>query len=416
MRAGRLAALAALCLAVAIGGVSCGGSDDDEGAAATTAATTTGGSGEANGDPIVIGAAIDKTNFMSFFNLPALTAAKIAAEKINAAGGVDGRPIVFKEQDTNLDPAKTKAAALDLLDQGADIIWVTCDVDYATPAVQEAINRGVLAIAPCIGTDQMGPKRFGEKGNLAFSFGNVAQDEGAALAQMAQDKGFETAVVVKDKVLYYTQSVCDSFTSKFEELGGKVVKEITFTQGDKTINNVVSDVNKTKSEAIAICTVTQQDLPAFVSGLRSVGNETPIISPWSADGTFWLPKSPKVSNFYVVTFASVYGDDPDENVQELLDEMTAKGPKNAPTTGGFITGASAVDALAHAIEEAGSTEGGKVAAELQGLSDFDTTMGPISFSSKFHTVFGRSYRVIQITNGKAKYVEDVEAGTPADVG
>ena len=43
----------------------------------------------------------------------------------------------------------------------------------------------MLAIAPCIGTDQMGPKRFGPKGKLAFSFGNVAQDEGSAMAQYA---------------------------------------------------------------------------------------------------------------------------------------------------------------------------------------------------------------------------------------
>jgi branched-chain amino acid transport system substrate-binding protein len=414
MRAARLAALGIVCLAIGVGSVSCGGSDDES--AGTTAGTTAGSTGPASGKPIVIGAAIDMTNFMSFFNLPALTAAQIEAAKINADGGVGGRPIVFKTQDTTLDPAKTKSAALDLLGKGADIIWVTCDVDYATPAVQEAINRGKLAIAPCIGTDQMGPKRFGSKGALAFSFGNVAQDEGAALAQMATDRGFKTAVVVKDKVLYYTQSVCDSFTAKFQELGGKIAKEVTFTQGDKTINNVVSDVNKTKSDAIAICTVTQQDLPAFVSGLRSVGNNTPIISPWSADGTFWLPKSPKVSNFFVVTFASVYGDDPDQNVRELIDKMKAKGKKSAPTTGGFITGASAVDALAHAIEAAGSTDGAKVAAELQKLSDFDTSTGAISFSSKFHTVFGRTYRVIQVTNGKAKYIGEVEAGTPANVG
>ena len=66
---------------------------------------------------------------------------------------------------------------------GRDIIFTTCDVDFATPVVQEAINAGKLAIAPCIGTDQMGPKRFGAKGKLAFSFGNVAQDEGSAMAQ-----------------------------------------------------------------------------------------------------------------------------------------------------------------------------------------------------------------------------------------
>ena len=40
----------------------------------------------------------------------------------------------------------------------------------------------LLTVAPCIGTDQMGPKRFGTAGKLAFSFGNVAQDEGSAMA------------------------------------------------------------------------------------------------------------------------------------------------------------------------------------------------------------------------------------------
>jgi len=68
----------------------------------------------------------------------------------------------------------------------------TCDVDLATPVVQEAINKGVLAIAPCIGTDQMGPKRFGAKGALAFSYGNVAQDEGSHGAG-AWGKGWKTA-------------------------------------------------------------------------------------------------------------------------------------------------------------------------------------------------------------------------------
>jgi branched-chain amino acid transport system substrate-binding protein len=408
MRRGRWTAFGMACAALVVTGVAV--------AAARTNDTATSVRTAAAGKPIVIGAAIDKTNFMSFFNLPALTAAQIEAAKINANGGVNGRPIQFKVQDTNLDPAKTKAAALDLLSKGADIIWVTCDVDYATPAVQEAINRGKLAIAPCIGTDQMGPKRFSSKGSLAFSFGNVAQDEGAALAKMARGRGYKTAVVVKDKVLYYTQSVCDSFTSRFKQLGGTVVKEITFKQGDKTIGNVVSDVNKTKSNAIAICTVTQQDLPTFVSGVRSLGNNTPIISPWSADGTFWLPKSPKVSNFFVVTFASVYGDDPSASVRALFNKMKAKGKKSIPTTGGFITGASAIDALAAAIKRAGSTDGAKVAARLQKLKNFQTSVGAISFSSKFHTVFGRTYRVIQVTNGKAKFIGTVKAGTPANVG
>ena len=65
----------------------------------------------------------------------------------------------------------------------------------------EGTSAGLLTVAPCIGTDQMGPKRFGDAGRLAFSYGNVAQDEGAALAELANEKGWKTANVVTDKAI-----------------------------------------------------------------------------------------------------------------------------------------------------------------------------------------------------------------------
>ncbi len=98
---------------------------------------------------------------------------------MNARGGANGRRLQIVTCNTQGNkPAIARACAARLLSRGADVIFTTCDVDFAAPVVQETINRGVLAVAPCIGTDQMGPKRFGAKGRLAFSFGNVAQDEG----------------------------------------------------------------------------------------------------------------------------------------------------------------------------------------------------------------------------------------------
>src|SRR2546429_7451575 len=127
---------------------------------------------------------------------PALAAAKVRVAQLDARGGVGGRPLQIKTCDTQGNkPAIAKACAQKLLGQGANIIFTTCDVDFAAPVVQEAINRGVLAVAPCIGTDQMVPKRFGAKGRLAFSFGNVAQDEGSAMAQYAWGKGWRTAAL-----------------------------------------------------------------------------------------------------------------------------------------------------------------------------------------------------------------------------
>jgi branched-chain amino acid transport system substrate-binding protein len=382
----------------------CGGDDED-----------TGGGGQAEQGPIVIGAAIDQTKLMQFFDGPALAAARLRAEEINANGGIDGRKIEFRVKDTRLDPERTRAAALELIEGGADILWVTCDVDWATPSAQVGISEGKLTVAPCIGTDQMGPKRFGDEGKLAFSFGNVAQDEGAALAQLAIDQGFKTVNVVTDKSIAYTQNVCAAFTNRFEELGGQVAAQESFTEGDGTINRVVNGVDASEADANAICATTQQDLPTFVSGVRGLGNDTPIIGPWSIDGAFWLPKSDRVAdNIMLVTYASVYGDDPNEEVRSLIEQLTAE--DTPPATGGFVAGAAAVDGIVAAIEETGgSTEGEELATALEGMQDLETISGAISFSPEFHTVFGREYRIIEIQDGKPAFVDMVKAESPADL-
>ena len=193
--------------------------------AATAAARTT----SPKAGPIVIGWAFDSKGAMAPFDGPALAAAQLRVKQVNASGGVGGRQLQIKTCDTQGNkPAMAKACALKLLGGGANVIFTTCDVDFAAPVVQEAINRGVLAIAPCIGTDQMGPKRFGAKGKLAFSFGNVAQDEGSAMAQYAWGRGWRTAALATDGVIVYFKNVVQAFKARFTQLGGKIVDQETY--------------------------------------------------------------------------------------------------------------------------------------------------------------------------------------------
>ncbi len=111
--------------------------------------------------PIVIGAAMDFTANMAPYDTPAFFAAQLRAKQINAKGGVlGGRKLVIKKCDHQL--KKQKACAAQLIGQGAVVGMVTCDVEFAAPATQEFINHGMLTLAPCIGTDQQGPKRFGK--------------------------------------------------------------------------------------------------------------------------------------------------------------------------------------------------------------------------------------------------------------
>jgi branched-chain amino acid transport system substrate-binding protein len=371
-------------------------------------------SGRGGAKTLVIGAALDLSGQMSPFDGPALTAAQLEANKINAGGGVDGMKLQIKVCNHQLNPAKGTSCAQSLISQGAKIMLVTCDVDYATPAATVALNKGLLTVAPCIGTDQMGPKRFGSKlGKLAFSFGNVAQDEGAAMAELAIQHHWRRATVVTDNLLVYFKNVTKAFSVRYRQLGGTIVHTEGFTNGDKTIGSVAKRAAASNAQVIATSTAFG-DWPTFFADVRIAGSNTPIMNSWAGDGNYWYPKSPTVSHYWYVTFASVFGDDPNKAVKGLEAQMKAEG--KAPGTGGFLPGAATIDAIVAAVKKTHSTNGSKLASAFDHFRKLPTISGKVSFTTKLHTVFGRQYRVIEVENSKPRFVKLYAAKKPANIG
>jgi branched-chain amino acid transport system substrate-binding protein len=365
-------------------------------AVATTVGATT-ASGKSSAQTIVIGAAVDLTSSMKPFDSPALAGAQIEAAKIAKAGGPK-----FVIKVCNHQLKRQQACAAQLLQQGAQVAMVTCDVEYAAPATQQFINKGILTMSPCVTTDQMGPQRFGAKGKLAFTVGSSAQDEGSAEAEWAYSKGWRTAIVVKDNLLVYFREVSDAFAKRFTELGGKVVDRQAFTSFKKDIGNVISKVAGEKADVISFVTAFGE-LPQFVAGIRSAGNNTPIVNSWGGDGTYWNPKSPQVTNYYNDNYGSSFGDDPNPAVNSLLKAVLAA--KKIPYTASFVLGAATIDLLAAALKKSkGSTNGATLAGIIEHFHNQPTISGPVTFTPQLHTVQGRPWRIMRVQNNKETYV------------
>jgi branched-chain amino acid transport system substrate-binding protein len=364
--------------------------------AVTVAATTAAGKTSAKA-PIIIGAAVDLTSSMKPFDSPALAGAQIEAKKLAASGGPN-----FQIKVCNHQLKKQKSCAAQLIQAGAKVAIVTCDVEYAAAATQEFINKGILTLSPCVTTDQMGPQRFGAKGRLAFTVGGTAQDEGSAEAEYAYSRGWRTAIVVKDNFLVYFRNVSDAFAKRFQELGGKIVDREAFASFDKTIGNVISKVAPLKADVISFVTAFGE-LPQFVAGIRSAGNNTPIINSWGGDGTYWNPKNPQVTEYYVDNYASSFGDDPNPAVNSLLKSLLAA--KKVPFTASFVLGAATIDALAQALKrDGGSLDGLKLATTLEKFKNVPTISGPITFSRTLHSVVNRPWRIMKVQNNKETYL------------
>ena len=415
----RPARLILLLAVLALVAAACGSDSDDTTAttAAVAATTTTAGSTDttepADTSPIIIGAAVDLTQNMAPFNTPAATAAKIMVDRINAAGGVlGGRQLEIRAIDSTVEPDLVKSAAVELISQGAEILMVTCDFDFAAPAIQEGLAAGILTVAPCIGTDRMGPLGLGEAGRTAFSFGNQAQDEGAVLAEFARDQGWNDAVVIKDNLLVYFQDVVDAFDLRFTELGGTVVATEQFAGFDGTVGSVVTAVANMDKDVIAISTAFD-DLPALVFGLRSLGDDTPIVCSWACDGTFWYQEDVPLNNFYYNTYVSLFGDDPDPEVNTFIQEMADRGAP--PLSAALLGGAQTIQALANGIEATGGTDAAALAAYLETLDNETLIFGDITLNADNHTVFGRPHRIMGVMDSMPSFMELRTAMSPAAI-
>jgi branched-chain amino acid transport system substrate-binding protein len=251
---------------------------------------------------------------------------------------------------------------------------------------------------------------------LAFTLGNIAQDEGAAMAEYSYKRGWRTAIIVQDNLLAYFRDIGAAFKVRFEQLGGRIVQEESFTSFSNTINNALGRVSRTRADVIAFPTAFD-GLAPFVGGLRSLGNDTPIINSWGGDGNYWWPKNPKVSNYYYVTYGSIFGDDPNRGVNALVRQVRALNKGQLPATGSFIPGADLVDALVAAIERAdGSTRGARLAAEFEKFKRFPVTSGRITYSRSVHGVTGRAYRVMLVNDNRARFQRFWRTAKPANIG
>lgn len=363
-------------------------------------------------EPILIGAAMAQTGFMAPFDAPALATAQIAVDKINAAGGISGCQVVLEAVDTETNPDKGQQIATDLVAKGAKMLLVTCDYDINAKSSQVANDAGVLVVAPCVGSTAMGP----DNGlDLGYSMGSAVPGEAAIMAEYAYENLGQTVTLFKDMSIAYTTSQCDAFETRFKELGGTVKSTQQFSQTqagalDKPVTAQVANAKKDAAGVIALCSYPGGGAQALAA-IRNAGVNTPVISGFGLDGAFWLGAVPNLSNFYTVTYASVFGDDPNPKVVELLAAYKEKTGQDA-ATGGLITGASTIEAFKLAVERAGSVDGAALAAEFNKFNNEDLTAGPTSFSEDLHVNVTRPMAVITVEGGKHKFIEYRAAKKP----
>jgi branched-chain amino acid transport system substrate-binding protein len=153
---------------------------------------------------ITIGAVFNATGWMADYDQPPRSAALLKIKEVNAAGGVLGREVKLIELDGKSDPATVGNAALQLIDQGADVIIAPCDFDIGGPASQAAQEAGLVGISTCASSPLYGSEALGDKQFTAVMWNNIMSAGAAEYAY--KELGWRTAYAVTDTTIWAAKS------------------------------------------------------------------------------------------------------------------------------------------------------------------------------------------------------------------
>jgi len=361
----------------------------------------------------VVGFATAESGFMEAYDKPATDAALIRIDEINAAGGLLGKKIEVVKADTKSDRAEGAKAGLSVLDQGADLVVVSCDYDFGSPAALAAEAAGKVSFFLCAESVKAGIQGVGPH---SFSASVLAAVQGATMAEWAYNKKeAKTFYRLLDSWTEYNKGICDGFDwmmPKLEAKGAKLLGQDTFKNDDPSIAAQISRIKALPKEpdAIMLCTMMPGGVSA-IKQIRAAGINSMILNGSGMDGSYWLSAVPDLSNFYVPVQGSIYGDDPNPEVTKFNAAYKAK-TGGDPSSMYVYPGYVMIDVWAKAVERAKSIDADAVVAELEKMKNEPTLFGSRTFTSELHHQNQTKYLVADTEKGKPAIIDSWTISEP----
>lgn len=356
-------------------------------------------------EPIRIGFAVAESGWMNAYDGPPLKAAILKIEELNASGGLLGRKIEYVISDTKTEREQSAKAGAELVQKGVNLLIVSADYDFGAPAALAAQRASIPAFSLGAGDPKMGVQGVG---NLVFTANGAAQVEGIDMAEWGfKKKGIRRPYILEDQSIEYSKSGCAGFRFAWKALSPDTpaAGSDVFKNDDPSIAAQITRIKAASPapDAIYLCSFTPGGA-SVIRQLRAAGIDLPILANVGMTDDYWLDAVPNLSNFYVPTFMSIFGDDPRPELNTFLEKFKTKYGKR-PDSAYSILGYSLIEQWATAVERAKSTDATQVVAELEKFKDEPLTIGPTSYSKDLHIQVNRPLLVMEVQGGKHKSLD-----------
>ncbi|MCA9056387.1 MAG: ABC transporter substrate-binding protein [Planctomycetaceae bacterium] len=349
------------------------------------------------GDAILIGHYASMTGSEATYGVSTDNGIKLAIKERNATGGVNGTTIELKTYDEQGKSQEVSAVVSRLIEE-----------DHVVAVLGEvASSRSLIGAPICqrLGVPMITPSSTNPdvtmNGDMIFRVCFIDPFQGFVGAKFAHDNlKLTKAGVLFNRAQAYSSGLKDNFVSAFKEMGGQVVSEQAYGDGDNDFSAQLTAIREAQPEFIYVPGY-YTDVVNIAKQAKQLGIKVPLIGGDGWDSEELKNAGDALNGCY---YSNHYShEDTRPAVQEFVTKYKAAYGK--VPDGLAALGYDAARILFDAMERAESLDGDDLARAISETKDFQAVTGVISIDAQRNAQ--KDAVVLEVVDGKPKFVATV---------
>lgn len=349
------------------------------------------------GDKVRIGVFMSLTGSTANFGISSVNGIKMAADEVNAAGGINGKQVELLVEDDRSDASEAATIVTKFVTQN-QVHGILGEVASSRSIAAAPIAQN--ARIPMLTPSSTNPE-VTKKGDYIFRSCFIDPVQGAAIAQFAaRTLNAKRAAIMVDRKNDYSTGLAKNITETFTRLGGTMVATTSYQEGDQDFNAQLTSLKGSNPEVIFVPGY-YNDVGLIAKQARDKGISVPLIGGdgWDSAQLYAIGGSALDGSFFSNHY-SPYDTDP--KVQKFVNDY-----KSRYGTIPDALAATAYDAahiMFDAIKRANSLDGKAIRDAMAATKEFPGVTGNVTFNENRDAV--KPIIMIEIKPGGAYAVRE----------
>lgn len=331
---------------------------------------------KAESNSVKIGGIFPLSGQVAVYGVECKNGVDLAIEEINAAGGINGKPIVLVSEDDEGNPDKTVNAFKKLSTKDGVKIVIGSLTSGCTQAITTLSQASkVVQIAPAATAPAIT-----DAGDFIFRACFIDPFQGTVGGKFAAETlGKKRAAILYDIGNDYSVGLADNFKIAFTKAGGSIVSEESYATNDKDFNAQLTKIKNANPDVVYLPDY-YGTVALIAKQLRAQGINVPMVGADGWDGLTSNAGDEVLGGYYSNHYAV---DSTEPAVKKFVESFRAKYNKDPNSFAAL--GYDCVYLIRDAIVAAGAEDSIAVRDALA-KTDGDYVTGHLTFDEKHNPI------------------------------